>query len=517
MRRTALAASSALAALALAGNALASWQPGGGGSGYAKTRTMPAGNTPSASVSNRKVTVSWSASALPGGGSVDGYLVKRYATGGSAQAIGAECSGTITALSCTEGAVPPGSWRYTVTPVLANWQGSESAMSSAVTVASPALTLDSSTVSCLPATVTGQITSFIDGQTVTFRLDNPSTGTVLSGSITPSTVPSNGTASVSVTIPAGTSSGAHAIYAIGDRGDTASAPLTVATDGIRVASGSYSGNGFDDRNISGVGFQPDAVIVKGNASQVAVVRTSTMSGNATKELSGATALSSNRVQALQSDGFQVGTSSTVNASGTTYYWTALKAAAGHLTLGTYTGTGANRSITGLGYSPEYVMILSASANNAVQRMSAMTRTFRFDAHTGTTTGITSLTSDGFSLGTSSQVNASGTTYHYAAFNQCSGEMSTSSYTGNGSSSRSVTGVGFQPDYLVVHADDTVTAREGVHRPSAVSGSSSLYFSALSNTSTGITGLQSDGFSVGSNSAANASGVTYDYVAFKDRP
>jgi hypothetical protein len=471
MRRTALAASSALAALALAGNALASWQPGGGGSGYAKTRTMPAGNTPSASVSNRKVTVSWSASALPGGGSVDGYLVKRYATGGSAQAIGAECSGTITALSCTEGAVPPGSWRYTVTPVLANWQGSESAMSSAVTVASPALTLDSSTVSCLPATVTGQITSFIDGQTVTFRLDNPSTGTVLSGSITPSTVPSNGTASVSVTIPAGTSSGAHAIYAIGDR----------------------------------------------NASQVAVVRTSTMSGNATKELSGATALSSNRVQALQSDGFQVGTSSTVNASGTTYYWTALKAAAGHLTLGTYTGTGANRSITGLGYSPEYVMILSASANNAVQRMSAMTRTFRFDAHTGTTTGITSLTSDGFSLGTSSQVNASGTTYHDAAFNQCSGEMSTSSYTGNGSSSRSVTGVGFQPDYLVVHADDTVTAREGVHRPSAVSGSSSLYFSALSNTSTGITGLQSDGFSVGSNSAANASGVTYDYVAFKDRP
>ena len=32
--------------------------------------------------------------------------------------------------------------------------------------------------------------SFIDGQTVTFRLDNSTSGTVLTGSITPSPVPS---------------------------------------------------------------------------------------------------------------------------------------------------------------------------------------------------------------------------------------------------------------------------------------------------------------------------------------
>jgi hypothetical protein len=41
-------------------------------------------------------------------------------------------------------------------------------------------------------------------------------------------VPGNGTASVSVTIPAGTANGAHTVYAIGDQGDTAGAPLTVA-------------------------------------------------------------------------------------------------------------------------------------------------------------------------------------------------------------------------------------------------------------------------------------------------
>ncbi|MGH2965982.1 MAG: DUF7483 domain-containing protein [Solirubrobacterales bacterium] len=512
-----MAISVAVAALTLASAAMATWQAAGSGSGYAATKTMPTGNTPSASVSNRKVTVSWSASTLPGGAAVDGYQVKRYSTGGTQQTIGANCSGTIAALSCTENAVPSGSWKYTVTPVLANWRGTESAMSSTVTVASPAFTLNSSTVSCLPTTLTGQITNFIDGQTVTFRLDNPTSGTVLSGSIVPSPVPSSGTASVSVTIPAGTSSGSHTVYAVGSQGDTASAALTVATNGFRVASGSYTGNLTDNRNITGVGFQPDAVIVKGNTAQVAVMRTSTMSGDATKPLSGATALSTSRIKALQSDGFQVGTNAQVNSLSTTYYWTAFKASAGHMTLGSYTGTGVNRSITGLGYSPEYVMVMSAGASNAVQRMSAMTRSFRFDADTGSTTGVTSLDSDGFSLGTDSQVNTNGTAYHYAAFNQCSADMTSFSYTGDGTASKSVTGVGFQPNYLIVHANDTATARAGVHKPTAVSGTGSLNFSAATNLSNGITGLSSDGFLVGNNAATNTTGIAYDYVAFKDDP
>ncbi len=517
MRRGVVPISVAVAALTMVASATAAWQSPGSGSGYSGTKTMPTGSTPSASVSNRKVTVSWSASTLPGGGAVDGYLVKRYDTGGVQQTIGADCSGTIAALTCTENSVPPGSWRYTVTPLLGNWRGSESPMSSTVTVASAALTLNSSTVSCLPTTISGQITSFVDGQTVSFRLDNPTSGTVLSGSITPSPVPSGGTASVSVTIPAGTSNGSHTVYAIGSQGDMASAPLTVATGGLRVASGSYTGTGLDNRNITGVGFQPDAVIVKGNASQAAVMRTSTMSGDATKPLSGATAPVTDRIQSLLDDGFQVGSNAQVNFIGTTYYWTAFKASPGHLAFGSYTGTGANRSITGLGFSPEYVMVLSAGANNAVQRMSAMTRTFRFDADTGTTTGVTSLDSDGFSLGTDSQVNASGTTYHYAAFNQCSGDMTSSSYTGDGTSSRSVTGVGFQPGYVIVRANDASTARAGVHRSAAVGGTSSLNFSAAPNITNGITGLQADGFLVGSNAATNTSGVTYDYVAFKDDP
>ena len=79
---------------------------------------MPAGNTPTATVSNRSVSVSWATSNLPGGAAVSSYVVKRYDTGGTVQTIGSACSGTVSALTCTEAAVPGGTWKYSVTPVL---------------------------------------------------------------------------------------------------------------------------------------------------------------------------------------------------------------------------------------------------------------------------------------------------------------------------------------------------------------------------------------------------------------
>lgn len=227
MRGLTLTLAVALALTALGPSvAQAIWQPGGSGSGYSKASALPAGSTPTASSAVRQVTVSWTASggAVP----VSGYAVKRYALNGELQSIGSGCSGTISGLSCIEQAVPAGEWRYTVTPLNNNWQGTESAKSTAVAVAAPALSLTLPTVTSLPATLGGQIDNFLGGQTVVFRLDNPTTGTVLSGSITPSPVPTGGTASVSVTIPPGTSNGVHTVYAVGSTGDTAGAQLTVS-------------------------------------------------------------------------------------------------------------------------------------------------------------------------------------------------------------------------------------------------------------------------------------------------
>src|SRR4051812_31778043 len=92
----------AIAAAALPAAATAAWTQSGSGAPTAKAHSMPTGNTPTASVSNRSVTVSWSASTMPGGGAVSGYLVNRYDTNGNVQTIGSACSGTISALTCTE-------------------------------------------------------------------------------------------------------------------------------------------------------------------------------------------------------------------------------------------------------------------------------------------------------------------------------------------------------------------------------------------------------------------------------
>lgn len=220
----------AIAAAAMPAAADAAWTAAGTGNQTAKAVSMPAGSTPTASVSSRSVTVSWSASTMPDGAAVSSYLVKRYDTSGNLQAIGGACSGTISALSCTESAVPGGSWRYTVTAVRSNWTGAESAQSSAVSVGSPSLSFSSSTtVTSLPTTLNGSVASFVPGQTVTFRLDDASTGTVLGSTVASSPIPSGGGSNVTVTIPAGTANGAHTVYAVGSGGsDVASAAITVS-------------------------------------------------------------------------------------------------------------------------------------------------------------------------------------------------------------------------------------------------------------------------------------------------
>lgn len=531
MRRPALAL--ALVGLALPATALASWQASGGnGNSYSRANSLAGGATPTTSISGQSVTVNWAAAGGPV--PVNGYVVKRYANGGGAQTIGATCAGVVSGLSCTESNVPAGSWRYTVTPARDNWRGAESAQSAAVTIASPSLSLSPSTPSCLPESLNGQIQNFIAGQTVSFRLDNPTSGQMLTGSITPSPVPAGGTANASVTIPGGISDGAHTVYAVGSGGDIASAPVTVNTAGMRVATGGYSGNGSDNRNITAVGFQPDVVIIKASnsgaiPSRVAVIRTSTMPADSTKQLAEAAADFSNGIQSLSADGFQIGSDGRVNASGSTYYWTALKARSGHMAVGSYAGNGTSgHAITGLGFSPEYAMVIPAditlNQQVPVQRMASMTRTFPFDSAgsggtggTGSTAGITSLDSAGFTVGTSASVNRSGTTYHYAAWNQCAGEMKTGSYAGNGAASRAISGVGFQPAYTIVRANDSSTGRNGVQRPASVTGTGSQLFSNTANISNGIIGLAGDGLTVGNYSGTNASSISYSYVAFSDKP
>ncbi|HEY7399591.1 MAG TPA: hypothetical protein VH989_01715 [Actinomycetota bacterium] len=210
------------------GVAWAAWNVDGSGDGSSRATVMPTGERPTASVSGRNVTVSWNASELLPGDPVNGYRVVRYDGGSIEQAVGSSCSGTINALTCVEAAVPPGTWRYAIVPKQFGWLGVEGPVSTPVTVAGPTLTLTPPTnVTSLPKILSGSIQAYITGETVTYRLDDPATGTVLVGSITPDPVPASGSATVSVTLPIGIPAGVHSVYAVGSLGTTASASIRV--------------------------------------------------------------------------------------------------------------------------------------------------------------------------------------------------------------------------------------------------------------------------------------------------
>jgi len=131
-----LAVASVATALVVVSPAFAAWSVGGSGSADGEALVMPAGTTPTASASGNRVTVSWSAATFANGTVVAGYIVNRYSTAGVLQTVGSGCSGVITTLTCTELAVPNGTWTYTDTPVQSNWTGAASAQSSSVQVAS---------------------------------------------------------------------------------------------------------------------------------------------------------------------------------------------------------------------------------------------------------------------------------------------------------------------------------------------------------------------------------------------
>jgi hypothetical protein len=282
---------------------------------------------------------------------------------------------------------------------------------------------------------------------------------------------------------------------------------------IKMATGTYAGNSTDNRAIS-VGFQPDFVIVKSTAAREAVARTSTMAGDVSKPLGTATAFAANYIQSLTATGFTVGTNNRVNVTGDTYHWVAFKTNSQAMRVGNYTGNGANRSFTGFGFSPEAVIVFGNNAARGVSRLSSMTRSFGFDASTGTATAVSSLDADGFSAGTAAEANSNGIGYHYVAFNDVANSIDVASYAGNNTDSRGIATVGFQPEYVLIRANDTSTGRAANARPSSLAGDNTLLFTATAAGPNRIQALQSNGFQLGTSTDVNANTVSYHYLAVR---
>jgi hypothetical protein len=200
----------------------------GGGNGAAGAASLNQGAAPTAKATgSTTVVVSWGGSGLSNGIPANGYVVKRFDEASGAETmIGAGCAGTITAVTCTESDTPEGDWEYTVTPVFgANWRGAESLRSGGVNTGPGSLTLSRSlfggTVAPLPAVVAGVASGFAPNEAIAFYLDDT---VVLAGS--PTHVDTDGAATISVTLPAGTADGPHSLSVV--------SATTEASSGILV-------------------------------------------------------------------------------------------------------------------------------------------------------------------------------------------------------------------------------------------------------------------------------------------
>jgi hypothetical protein len=284
--------------------------------------------------------------------------------------------------------------------------------------------------------------------------------------------------------------------------------------GMKVATGTYNGDGVDNKAIA-VGFQPDVVIVKAATAQIGFIRTSTMVGDASKQLTGAAALVTNRIQAFSGTGFTVGTNATVNSTGVRYDWIAFKTYANQMKVGSYTGNGTSQSVGSMGFSPDYVMVLSAGADAPVHRSRTMGATFRFDETAAAANGVTSLDQDGFSVGNSTQANVNTRTYHYVAWNEINGLMQENTYNGNGGDNRNIGGVTFQPSYVIVRSSTNGNICDrGVHRPASLVGDTSAYFTNIANAANVVQSLTATGFQVGTDCKVNTNLKPYYWMAFR---
>jgi len=121
----------------------------------------------------------------------------------------------------------------------------------------------------------------------------------------------------------------------------------------------------------------------------------------------------------------------------------------------------------------------------------------------------------FTLGGGSVVNTSGNNYIAYCFHSVSGYSKIGSYSGTGTTN-SITGLGFQPDWIMIKR--TTAAHNWVIADS-VRGDQVSLFPNLSNAESDqggddLVSLDSNGFTVGTNTRVNSNGDTFIYMAFK---
>jgi len=340
--------------------------------------------------------------------------------------------------------------------------------------------------------------------------------------------------------------------------DNVSSELTlpIGKGGSYFSTVIWSGDGTDDRSITGVGFQPDTVWYKERNNAVSHRWVDAVRGIGKElyvDLSNAEYAASNELQAYESDGFQIGSDGSINGSSDTYVgwcWKGSNSTASNsdgsitstvsanttagFSIVTWTGTGANATVGhGLGAAGRYVVITknrTDSVNWAVQHPSlAITESLRIDVAGAKLTGrtgdwnSTAPTSTVFSVGTEGATNGSSDNMVAYVFREIEGYSKFGTYTGNGNTNGPFVYTGFRPAWVMRKSssnaetwsilDSTRSAinpAQDVLRPNESNAEGSATWSTIDILSNGFKMRASD-------PSTNGNGYSYIYMAFAENP
>lgn len=183
-----------------------------------------------------------------------------------------------------------------------------------------------------------------------------------------------------------------------------------------LRTGRYAGNGVDDRNLTSVGltFQPDLVDVKANSATSGAARMSSNVGDSSGPWSGS--FGTNKIQSFLSNGFQVGSNVAVNATSTDYYYWAVKQLSNAIYTSSYSGTGVAQDIS-VPFQPDVIFVKDITGSNTgIIKIADMGAANSMLISNGAlaATHITAVSATTFTIGTTANVNNSGSTYIFTA-------------------------------------------------------------------------------------------------------
>ena len=326
----------------------------------------------------------------------------------------------------------------------------------------------------------------------------------------------------------------------------------------------YQGSDTYPRSITGVGFQPDFLWLKGRSQAYSHVLYDVIRGTGANFLAsnltsaeGANSQNAN-VTSFDSDGFSIGSTTSTNiiSAGTSNSYVAWNWKAGGtgvsntdgsitstvsantdagFSIASYTGTGGVGTVGhGLNSAPEFIVVKERSPNtdnwNVYHESLGNNSWLQLNTTSAELTGSamwndTSPTSSVFTVrnpGSGGYSNRSGAAYIAYCFHSVDGFSKVGSYIGNGSSDGTFAYTGFRPKWIMVKRSSGTGAWR-IWDAERIGYNANNYFLKANATdaesaTAGEIDILTNGFKLRNTDVAyNASGATYVYLAFAEQP